>query len=342
MFRSFFANKRWFHWSLLGSVTILAVTWYKVQLDVRINEWFGDFYDTLQKALAEPGAVEFADFLGKCLTFAEIAGIYVTVAVLLEFFVRHFVFRWRTAMNDYYMSYWHQVRHIEGAAQRVQEDTMRFARIVEGLGVAFMRSVMTLVAFLPLLWGLSEHVTELPWIGKIDHSLVYLAIISAAAGTVLLAVVGIKLPGLEFNNQKVEAAYRKELVYGEDDEERAEPETITELFANVRKNYFRLYKHYLYFDIAKWSYLQFGVIVPYIMLGPTIVAGVVTLGVLQQILRAFDRVESSFQFLVNSWGIIVELISIFKRLKAFESQIRIDHSAGRPGGPSPTLETARA
>ena len=262
MFRSFFANRRWMHWSALGSTAILVVTWYKVQLDVRINEWFGDFYDTLQKALAEPGAVEFGDFLSKCLTFAEIAGIYVTVAVLLEFFVRHYVFRWRTAMNDYYMSYWHQVRHIEGAAQRVQEDTMRFARIVEGLGVAFVRSLMTLFAFLPLLWGLSEHVTELPWIGPVDHSLVYLAIISAAAGTVLLAIVGIKLPGLEFNNQKVEAAYRKELVYGEDHEERAEPETVIELFANVRKNYFRLYKHYLYFDIAKWSYLQFGVIVP--------------------------------------------------------------------------------
>ena len=342
MFRSFFANRRWLHWSALGSAAILVVTWYKVQLDVRINEWFGDFYDTLQKALAEPGAVEFQDFLVKCFTFAEIAGIYVTVAVLLEFFVRHYVFRWRTAMNDYYMSYWHQVRHIEGAAQRVQEDTMRFARIVEGLGVAFVRSVMTLVAFLPLLWGLSEHVTELPWIGPVDHSLVYLAIISAAAGTVLLAIVGIKLPGLEFNNQKVEAAYRKELVYGEDHEERAEPETVTELFANVRKNYFRLYKHYLYFDIAKWSYLQFGVIVPYIMMGPTIVAGVITLGVLQQILRAFDRVESSFQFLVNSWGTIVELISIYKRLRAFESQIRIDESAPRPGGPGPSLETAKA
>ena len=52
-------------------------------------------------------------------------------------------------------------------------------------------------------------------------------------------------------------------------------------------------------------------IVPYIMMGPTIVAGVITLGTLQQILRAFDRVENSFQFLVNYWGTIVELISIY-------------------------------
>jgi len=322
MFRSFFMNKKWLHWSAAGSVAILLVTWYKVQLDVKINEWFGTFYDLLQKALATPNSVTFEEWLKGCLTFMEIAALYIVIAVLLEFFVRHYVFRWRTAMNAYYMSHWQDLRHIEGAAQRVQEDTMRFARIVEGLGVSFMRSVMVLVAFMPILWGLSEHITELPWFGKIDHSLVYLAIISAASGTVLLAVVGIKLPGLEYKNQKVEAAYRKELVFGEDHEERADPPTCAELFANVRKNYFNLYRHYLYFDIAKWSYIQFTVIVPYIMLGPTIITAGVTLGVIQQILRAFDKVETSFQFLVHSWGKIVELLSIYKRLSEFEQNIK--------------------
>ena len=85
--------------------------------------------------------------------------------------------------NDFYMFHWQAVRHIEGAAQRVQEDTMRFAKIMEGLGVSFMRSVMTLFAFLPLLWGLSEQITEVPWIGEIDHSLVYIAIVYALGGT---------------------------------------------------------------------------------------------------------------------------------------------------------------
>ncbi|MFD2178210.1 peptide antibiotic transporter SbmA [Veronia pacifica] len=321
MFKSFFLNKRWFLWSILGSIIILYVTWYKVQIDVEVNEWFGEFYNLIQKALSKPNAVTFDEFLAGCIDFFNIVSIYIIIAVVLEFFVRHYVFRWRTAMNDYYMSHWHRIRHVEGAAQRIQEDTMRFARIVEGLGVSFMRSVMTLVAFLPILWTLSENVTELPWLGQVDRSLVYMAIISAIVGTVLLAIVGIKLPGLEFKNQKVEAAYRKELVFGEDHMSRAQPETVSELFTNVRKNYFNLYKHYLYFDIAKWSYIQYTVIVPYIALGPTIVSGAITLGVLQQILRAFNKVEDSFQFLVHSWSTIVELMSIYKRLRAFEQQI---------------------
>lgn len=326
MFKSFFLNKEWFLWSIVGSILILAVTWYKVQLDVQINEWFGSFYDIVQKALPGNNGVTQEEFFLAMLPFLKIAMIYITVAVLLGFFIKHYIFRWRTAMNDYYTGKWSHIRHIEGASQRIQEDTMRFAAIMESLGVAFMRSIMTLVAFLPLLWELSKHVTEMPWIGQVDHALVYLALISAACGTVLLAVVGIKLPGLEFNNQMVEAAYRKELVFGEDDESRASPPTLKDLYANVRKNYFRLYLHYLYFDIAKWSYLQATVLLPYIAMGPTIVSGTITLGIMQQILRAFGKVEESFQFLVNSWGTIVELISIYKRLKAFEKQINAQYT----------------
>ena len=324
MFRSFFLNKTWFAWSILGSAIILLTTWYKVELDVKINNWFGGFYDLIQKALGQPGSIAASDYYGYCVTFAQIAGLYIFIAVILDFFIKHYVFRWRTAMNDYYMSHWPQLRHIEGAAQRVQEDTMRFARIMESLGVNFMRSMMTLFAFLPLLWGLSSHVTELPVIGPVPHSLIFVAILFALAGTVLMAVVGIKLPGLEFNNQRVEAAYRKELVYGEDQEDRADPPTVRELFSNVRRNYFRLFFHYMYFDVAKWSYLQFGALVPYLALGPTIIAGAFTLGVMQQIIRAFGKVEQSFQFLVLSWSTIVELISVYKRLKAFESQMRAE------------------
>ncbi len=322
MFRSFFATRRWLPWSIPGGAVILYATWYKVELDVKINEWFGEFYNLIQKALGKPNSITIEEYLSQLATFAEIAGLYVFIAVVTDFLIKHYVFRWRHAMNDYYASHWHVVRDIEGASQRIQEDTMRFARMVEGLGVSFMRSVMTLIAFLPILWGLSAQVKELPWIGPVDHSLIWVAILFALAGTVALALVGIKLPGLEFQNQRVEAAYRKELVYGEDNVDRAEQNQLRILFQDVRRNYFRLFFHYMYFDVARWSYLQFGVLVPYIALAPSIVAGAFTLGVMQQIVRAFGRVESSFQYLVNSWTTIVELISVYKRLRAFEEQIR--------------------
>ncbi|NBS64084.1 MAG: putative transporter [Betaproteobacteria bacterium] len=322
MFRSFFLSRRWFAWSILGSALILFATWYKVMLDVQINEWFGGFYNLIQKALATPGAVALDEYFGHLLTFGHVAGTFVLIAVALDWFIKHYIFRWRTAMNDFYMAHWTELRTIEGASQRVQEDTMRFARIMESLGVSFMRSLLTLFAFLPILWALSSHVKALPWVGEVSHALVYVAILFALAGTVLMAVVGVRLPGLEFHNQRVEAAYRKELVHGEDDPARASPATVGSLFADVRTNYFRLFFHYLYFDVAKWSYLQFSVLVPYLALGPTLVAGALTLGTMQQIIRAFGKVQESFQYLVTSWSTIVELMSVYKRLRAFEAQIQ--------------------
>ena len=129
-------------------------TYYQVQVDVMIDEWFGQFYDMVQKALTTPNAVTQAEFFGALFSFFKIAGIYVVIATLRSFFSKHWVFRWRTAMNDYYTRNWKKLHQIEGASQRVQEDTKRFAAIMEGLGVAFLDSVMTLFAFLPILWSL--------------------------------------------------------------------------------------------------------------------------------------------------------------------------------------------
>ncbi|ODN69354.1 peptide antibiotic transporter SbmA [Methylobrevis pamukkalensis] len=312
----------WSRWSVLGTVLIIFIIWYTVQVDVMINEWFGSFYDLIQRALQAPNSITSAEYWSQLWSFFSIVTVYIIIASVSSFITKHYVFRWRTAMNEYYTARWGQLRHIEGAAQRVQEDTMRFATIVESIGTAVIDSVMTLIAFIPILWVLSQHVTVLPLIGEVSNSLVFVALIWSIFGTVLLAVAGIKLPGLEFRNQRVEAAYRKELVLGEDHGERADPITLRELFGNVRKNYYHYYLHFLYFDVVRWTYIQTDVIVAYVILGPSIIAGTITLGIMQQIARAFGRVSQSFQFLVRSWVTIVELISIYKRLKAFEDAMR--------------------
>ena len=255
------------------------------------------------------------------MLFASFATVGIVVAVLTAFFISHYIFRWRTAMNDYYVANWPRLRTIEGASQRVQEDTMRFASTMESLGVSLVRAIMTLVAFLPLLAVLSRNVTELPLIGAIPYSLVIAAVIWSLLGTGLLALIGIRLPRIEFFNQRVEAAYRKELVLGEDDPARADPPTLSALFGAVRANYFRLYLNFMYFNVGRIVYLQTDVIFPYILLAPTIVAGEITLGIMNQILSAFSEVRTSFQYFINSWSTIVELISIYQRLRGFEARI---------------------
>ena len=320
-FWSYYSPHKWQRWSILGSSLLILMAYLTVQVSVVINAWYGPFYNDVQQALNGNAGVTESDLYGHLAVFCIIVFPYIVFVPLKLFFTSHYVFRWRNAMNDYYLEKWSQVRKVEGASQRIQEDTMRFSGIMQGLGVAMVDSVMTLISFLPVLSALSVHIEEMPLVGTIPYPLVTLAIVWSVFGTFLLIFAGIKLPGLEFKNQRVEAAFRKELVYGEDNNDRAEPVSLVELFNNVRRNYFKIYFHYAYFNLIRYLYLQADNIIVYIFIIPTIVSGRITLGIMNQILRAFGQVASSFQFLVNSWTTIIDLISIYKRLQAFEASI---------------------
>ena len=62
MFR-FFTQKSWFLWSWIGSAIILSSLWIQVKIDVKINEWFGEFYDMIQKALGAPNSITIEEYL---------------------------------------------------------------------------------------------------------------------------------------------------------------------------------------------------------------------------------------------------------------------------------------
>ena len=320
MFR-FYTQRKWFLWAWIGSAIILSSLWVQVKIDVEINEWFGQFYDMIQKALATPNAITIGEYWASLLSFITLAGIYVALAVAISYFTAHFLFRWRTAMVEWYHSVYDKARKIEGAAQRVQEDTIKFSRIMEGLGTSLIESIMVLVQFMPILFGLSIGI-PIFFFGDWEYGLITGAIIWSVGGTIFLIGLGwlLRLVGVEYDLQKKEAAYRKILVIAEDDET-VRPKSIEELFDDVRKIHFLSYIRYLYFNIGRIAYLQANVLSAYVFLAPAIVAGVVTLGVMQQIIRAFGRVEGSMQYLLKAWPTIIELASVYKRLREFEKQI---------------------
>tara|TARA_B100000242_G_scaffold154893_1_gene110688 strand:- start:162 stop:1172 length:1011 start_codon:yes stop_codon:yes gene_type:complete len=331
MFR-FFTTPKWAVWAYVGSIVILGSLWVQVQIDVRINEWFGDFYDMIQKALGEPNAVTMDEYVGGLLSFGKLAALAISLGLATSFLTSHFLFRWRTAMVEWYHEVYDKARSIEGAAQRVQEDTIKFSRIVEGLGTSLIESILVLIEFLPILMGLGAGVTIM-WFGDWEYGLVTGAIIWAIGGTFLMVVLAwiLRLVGIEYDLQKKEAAYRKLLVIAEDDGS-VRPKSLEELFDDVRSIHFLSYIRYLYFNVGRLAYLQTNVLVAYIFLAPAIVSGAVTLGVMQQIIRAFGRVEGSMQYLFKSWPTIVELASVYKRLREFEKAIEANIEAETRAG----------
>ncbi|MDA7488109.1 putative transporter [Candidatus Pelagibacter ubique] len=322
MFR-FFKLRKWFLWSWVGSFTILLSLWVQVIIDVKINEWFGVFYDMIQKALATPNAITIEEYWATLVSFISLAGVYIALYVVIIFFTSHFLFRWRASMVEWYHTVYDKAGKIEGASQRVQEDTIKFTRYMEDLGTSFIESVMLLIQFIPILLGLSIGI-PIFFFGDWQYGLITGALLWTIGGTIFLIGLGwlLRLVGVEYDVQKKEAAYRKILVIAEDDGN-IRPKTINELFEDVRSIHYLKYLRYLYFNIGRMAYLQANVLSAYVFLAPAIVAGVVTLGVMQQIIRAFGRVEGSMQYLIKAWPTIIELASVYKRLREFETKINL-------------------
>lgn len=319
MFSSFFKSKKWAFWAYGGLALIVVSLVFQTHLNVAINDWYKDFYDILQNV--KEHSVD--EFWAGILQFLYIAMPYVIIATITSFFASHWVFRWREAMTFAYVDVWKKCeKDIEGSSQRMQEDVYRFAKITETLGLQILRAIMTLIAFIPVLWGLSKGV-DMPIIKEIPGSLVWIALVVSVGGLIISWFVGIKLPKLEYNIQKSEAAFRKELVYAEDDKiNYASSQTIFELFTGLRYNFYILFLHYGYFNVWLISFSQFMVIVPYVIMGPGLFTGVITLGILVQVSNAFDQVRSSFSIFIDNWTTITELRSIHKRLDEFETNIK--------------------
>jgi peptide/bleomycin uptake transporter len=312
MIKSFFGTKKYRLWAWGGLAFLLFITWLQVYIAVLINKWYGEFYNILQKAN------DINAFWASLTDFAYIVIPNIFIAMSVFYFAQHYAFRWREAITYYYVPLWEKCpTNIEGASQRIQQDTYEFAKFLESLGLGLFRAILTLIAFIPILWGLSDKVS-ISFLKDIDGSLVYIALITSLGGMVMSYFVGIKLPGIEYDNQKVEAAYRKQLVFSEDDKAFANKETLFELFTGLRINYFRLFNHYSYFTLWSSLYSQVMIILPYLIMGPSLFAGIATLGVITQTGNAFGKVNDSFSYLIDHWTDITKFLSVLKRLKEFD------------------------
>ena len=337
MIKAFYASRSWAFWAYGGLILLFTSLWVQVGITVAFNSWYGRFYNLLQtsadyKDNPEVGIEQFYDQLISISyvlndfegdpSFTVLAAPYIVLAVFTSWFTSMYGLRWREAITFNYIPRWRNVTtEIEGASQRIQEDCNRFARIVESLGLQIVRAVMTLVAFIPILWNLSEGV-DIPFLKDYEGSLVWMALFVSIGGLGISWFVGWYLPGLEYNNQKVEAAFRKDLVLGEDDKKNyAQSETLWELFLGIRYNYHRLYLHYGYFNAWMNFYDQIMVVVPYLVVGKGLFTGLITLGTVVQVSNAFQRVHGGFALFLHNWTTITELRSIWKRLSEFERNL---------------------
>jgi peptide/bleomycin uptake transporter len=353
MIVSFFLDKNnaFYAWAMLS--LLLGISWYTVEILVYYNSWNREIYDAIQ-TLKEDRFWELflgwdfnriQDFIllndvitGNTIdnwelqlkhldpiptipSFIEIITLYTPIAVYAIWQTRRYCFRWREANTHYYLKRWENCKaKIEGGSQRIQEDLMKFGNTLQALFTGFFSSILILFAFLPILWNLSE---DLPiWNGQvIPGFLVWVALAVSLGGTLISLLLGWKLPGLEYNNQKVEAAFRKQLVFSEDDFNARATDVLFPMFTSVRRNYYRLFNWYMGFGV--WQTV-FGLVVgnlALLVLAPAYFEELITLGILFQVINAFGRVENSMGFFIDRWTTIVDFISVIKRLREFNTEL---------------------
>ena len=147
------------------------------------------------------------------------------------------------------------------------------------------------------------------------------AIVWSLMGTGLLAVVGIKLPGLGLKTSAWKRPIVKSWFTARTMKLAPRRRRCASYSARCVATISALYFHYMYFNIARILYLQVDNVFGLFLLFPSIVAGTITLGLMTQITNVFGQVRGSFQYLISSWTTLVELMSIYKRLRSFEREL---------------------
>ena len=332
MLKSFFAtpDRALYAWLMLA--WLLFIGWYNVQILVYYNAWNREFYDAIQTLQEERfwqlfwsfDPARFIDFITFGMdetttvpSFLEILIIYIPMATYATWQTQRYTFAWREANTFYYLRRWGtSTAKIEGGSQRIQEDLMIFGKTLQALFTGFVNKIFILAAFIPVLWTLSE---GLPiWNGQIIPGfLVWVPLTMSIGGTLLSFLLVIKLPGLEYNNQVVEAKFRKKLVHSEDDFGERLTADLFPMFAAVKRNYYRLFNSYMGFGVSRTGFSLLAGNVAIIVLAPSYFAQLITFGVLIQVLNAFGRVEGALTFFIDRWTTIVDFQSVIKRLNEF-------------------------
>jgi len=328
----FNSEDKWAGRGLLAAV--IAIELALVGLDVLLNQWNNRFYNALQDKdwdvfVREIGAVT---LLATCNVVLVVYQLYLNQWLQI---------RWRRWLTTRYLGEWlqganHYRMQLQGDAadnpdQRITDDVKLFVDRTLNIGVGLLSSVVTLFSFVIILWGLSAaaplHVSGREF--EIPGYLVWGALIYAIFGTALTQWIGSPLVSLDFQQQRLEADFRFNLVRVRENAEQiallrgepAERQRLSDRFGRVVGNWYAIMSRTKRLTAFTQSYSQAAVIFPYILVAPAFFANKIELGGMMQTASAFDSVQKALSFFVSVYRTMAEWRAVVARLDGFETAI---------------------
>ena len=321
---------------------VIALELAAVGITVLINQWNARFYNALQDRA-------WNTFVHELLVFGGLAAAFICLRVYEIYLTQWLQIRWRRWLTTRYLGHWlNDANHYrmqvlgEGADnpdQRIAEDTRMFVELTLGIGIGLLSSIVTLLSFVAILWGLSAQAPftlfGINW--SIPGYLVWAALIYAVAGTVITHLLGRRLIGLNFNQQRYEADFRFNLVRTRESSEQiallegeaTERTRLMDRFGAVVTNWLAIMSRQKKLAFFTTGFHQVAIVFPYIVASPAYFAGLFQLGGLMQTASAFASVQSALSFFANSstYSQFAEWRAVIARLNGFDEAIAAAQTA---------------
>ena len=354
LFRGYWNSEH--KWRARGLLAfVIGLNFASVYLLVRINSWYNEFYNALQQYAQG----SFWPLVGE---FTALAFLYIIIAVYAIYLRQMLQIRWRTWMTDRYLAGWmqHQVYYrlqvlgsdTDNPDQRISEDINQFVSLTLQLLLGFLKQLTTLGAFGVVLWNLSGAFT-MP-LGShefvIYGYMFWFSLVYSILGTVGAHLVGRRLIGLNFDQQRYEADFRFNMMRVRENSasvafyrgEDADNVGFKERFAHVISNYWQLMRQTKLLNFYVNGYAQLAIIVPLVLAAPRYFGGEMALGGLMQTVSAFGRVQDALSYFVESYDTIAQLAAVIRRLSTFTEHMEqaqaledgVAHEQSAAGGES--------
>jgi len=315
-------------------LVIVAIELAVVGLSVLLNQWNNAFYNALQDR-------DWNSFVNQLAYFCVLAASFIVLKVYQLYLNQWLQVRWRRWMTQSYLQNWleganHYRMQLQGDAadnpdQRISEDIQLFVVRTLRIGLGFLNSVVTILSFVLILWGLSQ-AAPLHLFGRtidIPGYLVWAALIYSVLGTLFTHLIGRPLIRLIFTQQRFEADFRFNLVRTRENSEQvallhgehAETGRLIERFQRVVNNWFEIMARQKKLTFFTAGFDQFSVVFPYIVVSPAYFAGQVQLGALMQTASAFGSVQNAMSFFVTTYSELAEWGAVIQRLTGFNASI---------------------
>jgi vitamin B12/bleomycin/antimicrobial peptide transport system ATP-binding/permease protein len=313
---------------------VISIELALVGIDVLLNQWNNRFYNALQEK-------NWDGFVREIGIFSILATCFIALSVYQLYLNQWLQIRWRNWMTTHYLGEWlHGANHyrmqLQGDAadnpdQRISDDVKLFVDRTLDITVGLLSSVVTLASFVIILWGLSA-ASPLTIFGNefaIPGYLVWGALIYAIFGTALTQWIGSPLVHLDFQQQRLEADFRFNLVRVRENSEqiallqgeRAERQRLSERFNRVVDNWYGIMSRTKRLTAFTSSYAQAAVIFPFVLVAPAYFADKIQLGGMMQTASAFGSVQKALSFFVTIYRSLAEWRAVVARLDGFEMAI---------------------